>query len=136
MNIIEGQDNWENFGTDHLSSVVMEYDGAEVLRIGFTSQCKNDRCEVTLDWIEEIKSFNVVLEKVYREKLKEFKIYPDDFRGLMMRVMSRPEEVEISFLKNYQFIRVVMNPGKAVQFWDKASTLLKGSGRIELTFDE
>lgn len=136
MNIIEGQDNWENFGADNLSGILMEYDGAEALILGFSSQSKDDRCEVTLDWIEEINSFNVLLDKVHGEKLKEFKIYPDDFRGLMMRVITGPEGVEINFLKNYQFVRVVMNPDKAAQFWTKASELLKGSGRVELTFDE
>lgn len=136
MVLREGRNNWNNFGEDHLSSITVEYDGQDRLWLQFCSDSRKDVCEVTLDWVEEIKSFRTLVSRIYRDKAGECKLYPDDFRGLMMRAVDRGDEVELNFLKNYQAIRVIMKPEKAVRFWEEIETVFRQPARKVLVFEQ
>ncbi|MGE5397425.1 MAG: hypothetical protein ACM3MK_07820 [Chitinophagales bacterium] len=134
MQLHEGKNNHNNFGNDQLSGININYDGHEKLVMRFDNAVVKDWCEVTLDWIEEIKSFSQMADNIWSKGERECKLYPDDFRGLMMRTMVRPNETEIQFLKNYQAVRVVMGKEKAEEFWKSIDRVLKEPGTIRLKF--
>lgn len=134
MQLYEGKNNWNNFGQDDLTSVEFHYDGGEKLSLVFHSSRENDRCEVVLDWAEEINSFAQLFEEIYYRNEKQCKLYPDDFRGLMIRGTYYPDRFDLTFLKNYQFIHVVMGIEKSRSFFETLERLFKEPGEYRIEF--
>ncbi|MGE5416299.1 MAG: hypothetical protein ACM3UZ_06005 [Acidobacteriota bacterium] len=134
MQLREGRNNGINFESDYLSNIAIKYDGQEELEMRFASEEKKDWCEVTLDWIEEIKSFTELVRRVCVEGERDVKIYPDDFRGLMLRCINKEKETELQFLKNFQAVRVVMNREHGDIFWDNVRNLLQEPGKKEINY--
>lgn len=134
MQLKEGKNGWENFGPGCLASIVLHYDGEEAIALEFHSKRENDRCEVIMDWEEEIKSFRQLFQELYYRGKRQCKLYPDDFRGLMMRGAFQSDEFELTFLKNYQFVRVAMELEKSRRFLETVERMFMGPGRYELYF--
>lgn len=134
MRLHEGKNNGINFEYDFLSSIKIKFDGQEELELHFVSEEKKDWCEVTLDWVEEIKSFRELVRRICVEGERDFKIYPDDCRGLMLRCLHKGNEMELQFLKNFQAVRVVITRERGDAFWANVQKLLKEPGEITIKF--
>lgn len=135
MQLYEGKNNWDNFGNDQVKMVVLRFDGENELSLTFFSSANEDRCRVVLDWDEEIKSFRQLYEELYLKRGKQCKLYPDDFRGLMMRGAYSADGFELTFLKNYQCVQVVMGLGKAAGFWQGVGQMLAAPGEYRLDLE-
>lgn len=134
MRLYEGKNNWINFGSDQLTAIELEYDGQEFFLMRFVSEKARDWCEVILDWIEEIKAFRLMREKLREERA--FKVYPDDWRGIMIRGAYLQNEVELNFLKNYQAVRVIMKLENGERFWMGVDQVLAEPGRVVIDFSQ
>lgn len=132
MQLYEGKNNWDSFGDNQVKGAVLRFDGQRELSMIFYSSKNNDRCQVVLDWEEEIKSFRQLFEELYHRKERQCKLYPDDFRGLMMRGAYSPEGFELTFLKNYQCVQVVMGLDKARAFLAVVEKLLAHPGEYRV----
>ena len=136
MQLYEGKNNWDNFGNDQVKAAVLKFDGRNELSLTFYSSQNDDRCQVVLDWDEEIKSFRELYEMLYQKKGRQCKLYPDDFRGLMMRGAYSAGGFELTFLKNYQCVQVVMALEKANVFWQGVEQMFAAPGEYRLNLGE
>ncbi|MGE5404991.1 MAG: hypothetical protein ACM3PP_08630 [Candidatus Saccharibacteria bacterium] len=134
MLLREGKNNGINFEADYLSGVTIKFDGQEQLEMHFASEEKKDWCEVTLDWVEEIKSFRELLRRICVEGERDVKIYPDDFRGLMMRCINKENEMELQYIKNFQAVRVVMTREHGDMFWETVQNSLQNNGKNTIKY--
>ncbi|NLU50383.1 MAG: hypothetical protein GXX09_08240 [Syntrophomonadaceae bacterium] len=134
MQLYEGKNNWNNFGEDYLKWIECSFDGAERLSLVFGSSQGNDRCEVVLDWEEEIASFRQLFEELYYRQEKQCKLYPDDYRGLMMRGAYGADRFELTFLKNYQCVRVVMGIEKSRQLLETLERMFAEPKKYVINF--
>ncbi|MGE5371680.1 MAG: hypothetical protein ACM3QZ_06795 [Solirubrobacterales bacterium] len=134
MKLNEGKNNWEHFANGGVSKARLEYDGTELFRLRFINTQKADECEVGLDWIEEIKSFRNVVETALQNRQGSIKVYPDDYRGLMIRVAWQSDEVELNFLKGFATVRVILPANHGEQILLAAAQLLQKPGTMEIQF--
>lgn len=132
VQLYEGKNNYDNFGSNQVNGAVLRFDGERELSITFCSSKNHDRCQVVLDWEEEIRSFRQLFEELYHRKGKQCKLYPDDFRGLMMRGAYSTQGFELTFLKNYQCVQVVMGLEKADAFLAGVEKLFAHPGEYRL----
>jgi hypothetical protein len=127
VQLYPGRNQWEEFSGDRLRSVRIEYDGGERLELTFRSR-GDTSCRVHLDWSEEIVAMRRLLEELQRQGARDSKLYPDDCRGLMIRGRFTPEGFELTFLKNYEVLQVVMPAAHAMWFLEAVSKALAGPG--------
>lgn len=135
MKLIEGTDNWNHFDQNAVTGFSVTYDGKEELVITFMNDNAGDQCEVTFDWIEEIKGLRSAVETMGGLPPVDCKVYPDDWRNVLIRACKRDKEVEWDFLKSYQTVRVIMYPEKADVFLNALRRILDEPGKLEFAFN-
>lgn len=105
-----------DFAPGMVARVELAFD-EEAVSMRFVTVKEDDACDVSLDWIEEIKALPGLLDQAMAAPGTAHRVYPGENRSELIRFWPKNDGIlEINFMNGYQFVRIELEPALADQF--------------------